>query len=463
MTLIESLAEFSEGINSSVLSASVETALKVAVLDCLGVTIAGALEPVSRAVLRLVNQGPERQDATIIGHLPRASSIEAAALANGTMAHACDYDDSSFTMWGHATAPVLPAILAVAEMRDSSGRDVLVGLAVALEVEKALGLAVQPVHYKLGWHPTGTLGVFGATAGAAKLLSLDKMATEAAFGIAASRAAGVRANVGTMTKPLHVGFAARDGITAAMLASAGVTASTSALEGPNGFFSTYAPGTEDVRWIGQRLGSPFEVVSPGLVYKLYPCCADLHASIDAMLDLKQECLLEPNSVRRVRCGITPLAADNAPYRDPKTPLEAKFSQEYVLAAALVRGHLGLKEFTLDAINDRSIREVRRRVEVYVAPELSGPDSVQFASPAIVDVETSDGQRLRKLVRHMRGHPSNPLAASDLEDKFAACTEGILNSAVVRHVIETVRDLHALRSIRPLMAALGCPSLKSPVE
>jgi 2-methylcitrate dehydratase PrpD len=420
--------------------------------------VAGASEPVSQAVVKVLNRGPQCQEATIIGQPPQSSSVEAAAFANGTMAHACDFDDSSFTMWGHATAPALPAILAVAEMRDASGSAVLGALTVSLEVEKALGLASQPAHYKLGWHPTGTLGVFGAAAGATKVMDLDRTATTAALGIAASRAAGVRANVGTMTKPLHVGFAAQDGVIAASLASAGVTASIRALEGPNGFFEVYAPGTEDVGWIAQRLGNPFEIVSPGLVYKLYPCCADLHASIDAILDLRQEHLLGPHRVRRIRCGITPLAADNAPYHDPKTPLEAKFSQEYVLAAALVRGRLGLKEFTPDTLHDPWIRDVLTRVEVYVAPELSGPDSVEFASPAVVDVETTEGRRMRKLVRHVRGRASRALTANELEDKFAACTEALLTPSVVRRVIETVRDLDALPSIRPLMKILGHTAL-----
>lgn len=452
--LIQRIGAFGEGLDGASLAAPVLEALKLATLDSIGVILAGSSQPISRTVVQTfagVSGGPA---ATILCQPPGSTTMTAAALANGTMAHACDYDDASFSMWGHATAPVLPAALAAAETRDLPGRDFLAALALGLEVEKAMGLAAQPEHYTLGWHPTATLGVFGAAAGAAKALGLTREKIAAALGIAASRSAGIRANVGTMVKPLHAGFAARDGLEAALLASAGVHPSPTALEGPDGFFQAYAPGHGDLERVADGLGNPFEVLSPGLVYKLYPCCGDLHASIEALLALRTEHRLGPDDVRRIRCGVTLLAANNAPYRDPQTPLEAKFSQEYVLAAALVRGRLGLDEFTTAAIRDPAIRTVLSRVEVVPAPELAGPDSVSFASPAMLSIETRDGRVLRGEVRQMRGHPANPLSATDLREKFMSCAADVLGVVRSRAVRALVMKLDELPSIRELVAALS---------
>lgn len=456
-TLIHRIASFGEALDGATLATPLCEALKLAVLDSLGVMLAGSSQPISRTVIQAfagVSGGPA---ATILCRSPGSTTMSVAALVNGTMAHACDYDDASFTMWGHATAPVLPAALAAAETRDLPGRDFLAALALGLEVEKALGSAIQPEHYQLGWHPTGTLGVFGAAVGAAKALGLERGRLAAALGIAASRAAGIRANVGTMIKPLHVGFAARDGVEAALLASLGVQPSPKALEGVDGFFQAYAPGHGDLEWITDRLGRPFEVLSPGLVYKLYPCCGDLHASVEALLSLRAEHRLGPEDVRRIRCGITPLAANNAPYHDPQTPLEAKFSQEYVLAAALVRGHLGLKEFTTAAIRDPAIRAALSRIDVVLAPELAGADAVSFATPAIVSIETMDGRLLQREVRHMRGHPENPLSAADLTDKFLMCATDVLGVARSHAVEALVMNLDKMPSIRQLVMALSSPS------
>lgn len=455
-TLIQRIGSFGEALDGATLSAPVIEALKVATLDSLGVILAGSSQPISRLVIEAFAGASGGPAATILCQPAGSTTMMVAALANGTMAHACDYDDASFSMWGHATAPVLPAALAVAETRDLPGRDFLAALALGLEVEKTLGLAIQPEHYTLGWHPTGTLGVFGAATGAAKALGLDREGIAAALGIAASRAAGIRANVGTMIKPLHAGFASRDGVEAALLASAGVRPNPKALEGADGFFQTHAPRHGDLESVTDRLGDPFEVLSPGLVYKLYPCCSDLHASIEAMLALRTEHRFGPEDVRRIRCGVTPIAANNAPYHDPRTPLEAKFSQEYVLAATLVRGHLGPDEFTTAAIQDPAIRAAVSRVDVFLAPELSGEDSVSFAAPAIVSVETMDGRVLQREVRQMRGHPGNPLSATDLTEKFVACATAVLGVARSHAVKALVMRLDTLPSIRELVTALASP-------
>ena len=344
--------------------------------------------------------------------------------------------------------------LAVTEARDRSGRDLLIALAAGLEVGKALGTGIQPRHYEIGWHPTGTIGVFGATAAAAKALDLEPKQVQNALGIAVSCAAAVRVNVGSMTKPFHVGFAARNGMEAALLAAAGVTADPEAFEGVDGFYQVHAPDHGPVDGFAEALGNPFEVVDPGLVPKLYPCCADLHASIDAMLALREDHALAAGDVHVIRCGITPHAENNAPYSDPKTPLEAKFCQEYVAAAALVKGRVTLDEFEPDAINDPDVRAVLKRVEVRVLPELSNADSVSFSSPAVVEVETTDGRMLKKEVRELKGHPNNPITQKELEEKFRGCARRVLDPGSADRVLEMIRELETVARVRDLTSALA---------
>jgi 2-methylcitrate dehydratase PrpD len=445
------IADWIAGLDARTLPRAVVEKLKLATLDTVAAMLSGATEPITQKVIPFVIEAAGGGEASIIGHQARARAA-GAALANGTMAHACDYDDSSWTMWGHPTAPVLASVLAVAQRRNLSGLDLLSGIAVGLEVEKTLGLGCQPEHYNRGYHPTGTLGVFGAAAGAAKLLGLPPDQIRMALGISASRAAALRGNSGTMTKPLHVGFAARDGVEAAAFAGVGVTASPSAISGALGFFDVCAPDHGDLDWIADRLGNPFEVIDPGLSPKLYPSCSETHSAIDAILAMRAEGL-QPSDVRKIRAGITPAARDGLVYSRPTTPLEAKFSQEYCLAAPLVRGRLGLAEFDLSVVKDPAIRDMISRIEVAVHPDLSGPDSVSFSSPAIVEVETHDGRTLRKFVREMKGHPKNPLSASDIAEKFVECGERILPKSAVRRALAKIQKLEQLSSIDDLIVDL----------
>jgi 2-methylcitrate dehydratase PrpD len=445
------IAKWISNVDGQTLPPAVVEKLKLATLDTLAAILSGVTEAVTQKVIPFVTEPANRGEASIIGHRVHAR-LAGAALANGTMAHACDYDDSSWTMWGHPTAPVLAAVLAIAEHRNLSGIKFLTGVAVGLEIEKALGLGCQPEHYHRGYHPTGSLGVFGATAGAAKMLGLDPERTQMALGISASRAAGLRGNTGTMTKPLHVGFAARDGVEAALFAGAGVTASPSAISGPLGFFDVCAPDHGELQWIVDRLGNPFDVIDPGLSPKLYPSCSETHSAVDAILEMRAEGL-RPSDVRRIRCGITPAARDNLVYSNPTTSLQAKFSQEYCLAAPLVRGKLGLAEFDLEVVNSPAVRDLIARIDVAVHPDLTGSDSVAFSSPSIVEVDTNDGRTLRKLVREMKGHPKNPLAPTDIEAKFIECGDRVLPKDMVRRALAKIQKLDQLTSINELVGDL----------
>ena len=426
--------------------------LRLAVLDTLAAMLSGVHEPVTGYVMSTLVTTTVEGPATVVGHRNRASVVEA-ALANGTMAHACDYDDTSWTVWGHPSAPALPAILATAERRGCSGLDVLTALAAAIEVQKAFGLAFQPHHYAVGWAPAATLGVFGAAAGAAKVLGLYPQQVQMALGIAASRSAALQINAGTTTKPLQVGFAARDGLETALLAAAGASSNPYALDGTRGFFDVYGPGHGPVTHIAENLGHPFEVIDPGLSPKLYPSCSETHAAIDAILEIRGEHALAPEAVRRIRCGLTAVAVNNLPYTKPETPPQCRFSADYCVATALVKGRLGIAEFESEAIDDGRVRDLMSRIEVYVHPDLVSDEPLTYSSPAVVTVETVEGQTYEKRIDAMRGHPENPIDSAEIKAKFLDCGSRVLDDGRLRRAIAMIAELDVLPDIGRLMREL----------
>jgi 2-methylcitrate dehydratase PrpD len=446
-TLSRTLAVFVSNLNASQVPSGVISSLRLAVLDNVACMLAGVRDPLFVNVREHL-QATHAGSSTVVGAI-LPSSVTGAAFANGALAHACDYDDSSWTMWGHPTAPLLPAVLAAAEMIDSSGAETLTAFAAGIEIEKVFGLLMQPGHYRRGWHPTATLGVFGATAGAGRVLGLSVEKLQAAFGIGASLAAGLRINAGTSTKPLHCGFAARHGLEAALLAGNGVTASPDAIDGPGGFLELYADdATRDIDRALSRLGNPYEVVDPGLSPKLYPCCSDLHCAVDGLFEIKAKWSLTMADVRRVRCSVAPLAAANVVRRDPSTPTDARFSLSYCVAAAFVHGRLGLSQFEPECLRDPLVREFEKRVEITTNAEL-GREEV-FSSPAMVEIETHSGVTHSLTVREMRGHPKRPLTESDLVSKFRDCADGVLSQRRASALQRCILRLDSLASIREMM-------------
>jgi 2-methylcitrate dehydratase PrpD len=450
LSFSDALAGYCVGLQASDLSGGVVERLRLAVLDGMASMLAGVNEPVARQVLDYVLAAGCAGGCSIIGYQQRLRATDA-ALVNGTVAHACDYDDSSWTMWGHPTAPLLPAVLAAAEEHDASGSEVLVAFLAGLEVEKSLGIAMQPEHYRRGWHPTATLGLFGAVAGAGKILGLARGEFAQAFGLAASMTAGLRCNAGYGTKPLHTGFAARGGLEAATLARAGVTANPFAFEGNGGIFELYGQRHVDLETDAlKRLGNPFEVEAPGLSPKLYPCCSDIHCAIDAVFDLRHRHGFTPAQILAIRCHVAPIAEPNVRRRDPKTPTEAKFSLNYCVASAVIRDDVSLGRFTDTALADPAVRAFMERVTAIADPLLAPGGTDSFSSPALVEIDLADGSTLQMHLREMRGHPDRPLVVSDYVAKFRQCAQPVLDRTHAEELAEALGRLESLPSIRGIM-------------
>src|SRR3954466_11305062 len=268
-TIIEGIAERIGDISYSDLPREAVHWAKAAILDTIGVTLAGAAEPCTQIVARVLSAGADRSEGEclIFGTDRRAAPLDA-ALINGTAAHALDFDDVSNSMGGRPSAPIVPALFAAGEIFDSTGRDVIAAYVAGFETETRIGRGVNLHHYEKGWHPTATLGVFGAAASCCHLMALDRAKTAQALAIAASLASGVKANFGTMTKPLHVGHTARNGLFAAQLAREGFSANDAALEHKQGFLRVFnGIGNFDADAILADWGRPYDLVSPGIGIK----------------------------------------------------------------------------------------------------------------------------------------------------------------------------------------------------
>ena len=420
-----------------------------ALLDTVGVTLAGAVEPAARIVQRVVEQdggGPCR----VLGTSLRASAGNA-ALANGTAAHALDYDDMCFVSLAHPSAPLVAAALAVAELAGSSGRALLDAYVVAFELEGRLGRAMNPRHYQRGWHCTSTLGTIGAAAAASRLLGLTVSATGHALAIAASEACGLKENFGTMVKPLHAGLAARNGVVAALMAQAGMIASRAAIDGPQGFLAAMDSEQPSLDAFAADLGTRWEILDTGITVKLYPSCAGTHPTLDALLDLKRQHGFTADEVGAIEVGVDPIVPTILIYDRPSSGLEGKFSMPFCAAAAVVHGRVGIETFDAAHLRDPAIVAMQARVTMHVDPTLDA--TAPSLTQARVTVRLRDGRVLTALASGARGYPERPASGADLETKFTSCATQTLTIAQTADALIQLRAIESVSDIRALTDVL----------
>ena len=421
-----------------------------AFVDTVGVTLAGIKEDGPQILLRIPGIAAAPGPALIHG-TDRRTSVLDAALVNGVASHALDFDDVAGSMGGHPSVMLVPALIPLAELTGATGRDLVTAYVAGFETECRIARGVHHHHYDKGWHPTATLGIFGTVAGAARLLHLSIDQTAIALGMAASCAAGLKANFGTMTKPLHVGHGIRDGLFAALMAKEGFTANPGAFEHKQGFLDVFnGPGTYDTARILDEWYDPFEcggAGDPGL--KPYPCCGSTHPSIGRMIDLAHRHDLQPERIARITVLPHARRLPHTNNPDPRTPLAAKFSIQYCVARALVDRSVKLADFEGDAPFDPVVRGVMQRLEARPHPDMREDWGTEII------VETTDGGRFASRLDNYpsRGPAGDPMTHVELWTKFADCAERSLPRASLPTVFDTLMGIASLPNIHDLTSLL----------
>lgn len=442
MSLIARIAGWSSSLAFEELPQPAVALARRAVLDTLGVALLGTrLDTVRILGAQAGGPGP----CSLVG-LGRSAGLLEAALVNGTAAHAELYDDNSVPMIAHPSAPLVPALLALAEARGGAGSEVLTAYCAGFEVGVRLGRMLNPGLYEAGWHVTRVLGVIGTAAACARLLRLDPARTTHAIGIAASMASGIRAAFGTMTMALHAGLTARDGVHAALLAEAGFTADAAgALEGKYGFLNVFAPSGP--RELG-ALGAPLELLESGIVVKPYPSGAPTLAAIAAALALCPR-IGSPAQVAEITCLVHPWNAMTLREERPETVLQAKVSLRYCIAAALRFGRVTHHEFSEAALRDATVQSLMDRITIRCGDDL--PDNGQF--PAELRLRLADGSTLVDRCEIHPGGIGRPLSDAELDAKFLTCAETVLPAAAAEAVRRHVAALDRAPDVAALCHAL----------
>ncbi|MGE0116768.1 MAG: MmgE/PrpD family protein [Dongiaceae bacterium] len=426
---------------------------RVQILDTFGAALAGAAEQGVQILDAVVTGGLSAGPCRLFGSSRRASLLDA-VLINGMACHALDFDISNNPFYGHPAVSILSVAFNLGEMADASGRDVLTAYVAGFEAELKIARGVQPRHSDLGWFPSGTIGVFGAAATAARLLGLDADRTAQALGIAASLASGVQANAGTMTKPLTASHAARNGTLAALLAKGGFTSSPHAFEHKEGFLNLFnGKGNHDGAAILAGWGKPFEVVETAVGIKQYPCNGSIHAGIDVLGTLVSRHRIDPDGVERVNAQYITSRLFHFDRPDPRTPLDAKFSVQYVLARTLLQGGVRIEDFEGEAFREPRVRGLMKLINATVHPD-TPPDLPRAEQDGVeVEVVMKDGRRFTEKAAKPYGRlPGHPLPAEKLEAKFLDCARRVLTPSAAEDVLALVRQIDRV-SMRAILDAM----------
>lgn len=463
MTLAHELAERIVALRYGDLPSEVIYWNKVAVLDTVGVTLAGSLEPAPRIAEDALELQSGSGPSLVFGSSRRIAALDA-ALINGVSAHVLDYDNTARNLGGHVSAVMVPALFAAADACGASGQDFLLAHAAGFEAGR-IGKALNPLHSSKGWHPTATVGVFAVAAACSSLYKLSVAETETALAMSTSLAAGTKANFGTMTKSLHAGQCARGGLMAVMLARKGYTANPGAFEHKQGFFNVFnGPQNFDAAAVLQDWCRPFDIVSPGASYKLYPCCYSTHAAIQAALDLVQQNgkPFAAAEIAAIRTFTSPrgLAHTNRPF--PQSALEAKFSVQYCVVRALIHGKVMLAHFEEEAYGDPVVQELLRRVSAapYTGPAFDPDDPFD----AELSLQLADGRSLSvKVDRPLGRTTENPIPAEMIAAKFDDCAGRVLDGETTMTVRRMIESLETLGSVRDLTTQLARTGGRSAAE
>lgn len=447
MSLTERLAEFVTSTKFSDIPEDAVTMARRSLLDWLGSAIRGGTVEPARIALGVAQRTMTGDEATVTSNGERLSTL-GAAFANGAASHVIELDDLHQGSTFHPAAPIIPAALAVAEREGADGQALLRAIVLGYDVAIRIAEAVNPSHYRY-WHPTGTCGVFGSTAAAGVLIGLDPESLTHALGSAGTQASGLWQFLadGAMSKALHTAHAAHDGIISADLAAAGFTSAREILEGPRGFFAATAEQSDPTR-ITDRLGSHFKIVENG--FKRHACCGHTHTAIDAALEVRNA--VDLDQVEQVEIDTYRVALDITDRADPRTPYQAKFSIQYVVAAGLLDGRAGLEEFTDEHISDPAMRRLLSCTVAREDQEFTAAYPGSWSSR--VCVTGKDGTAHEATVQHPKGMPANPMSAAEIERKFHELTNPVVGRSTASEIVSAVGRMVDGAPVSELIRSIG---------
>ena len=419
--------------------------------DCVGVALAGAVQPHGKMIVDFVDAQGGKTVCTIIGNKLRTSAY-LAALANGTIGHALDYDDMGG--FGHPSVALLPTALAVGELLGKSGRDILTAYVLGFEVAVHLNRGAQNVQGLTGFHSTATFGTIGSTAVAARLMGLTTQQTVMAFGLAGSMPSGILQNFGTHTKPLHAGMSCRSGVMAASLAKQGWLATDSFIESRVGWAHAYiGEGKYDPEKMTANLGKTW-LSKNTIVIKKYPCCGSNQGALDSLTALLNEHNVSPDDVACVDVDNVPAISHVLLHPNPTYGFQGKFSIHYNIATALVDRKIDIESFTDAKLKRPEYRAAREKTHINVMSNWD-PDYEHAPTCNPVTITLRNGERLsRRVNRHtMHGAPADPLSEQELKDKFRYCARMCLPANQVEEAVNAWWNLDRAPKLTEALAAV----------
>jgi 2-methylcitrate dehydratase PrpD len=442
------LARFVAKTEYSTISDTALSSAKMHLLDTIGAALAAVGTPVAAIAFDYCKRMGHSQEASIWGTNEKASA-PMAAFTNGLSAHALDFDDwDAYLRAGHPSSVITAAALALGEHIRASGKDLLKAYVFGIEILTQMAAGTPELH-KRGFHSTPVWGSIGAVIASAAMLKLEPEKIKAALGVAASGAAGIQRQQGSMVKPFHAGNAARNGVEAALLAQQDFTADQNIIEAPRGFCDTFfGPGTCDYEKMLRGIGQPYFLESPGLGLKMHPCSAPQFLSADAALQLKRQHRIDFADVVQIEVSIPPMRYQRHFHAEVKTGLRGKFAINYVVALCVLEGKLDNDTFTDNKANDPIVQQALRRVHVIIDDSIPEPGTY-----CPVTIELKSGSRLSHTARIAKGHPENPMTESEVLAKFRSNAKEIISAEGSEKLIAALQNLEEVGDLRDLTGLL----------
>ncbi len=439
MTVTKRFAEYIYQTGYADIPREVHRYARLCLLDWIGVTLGGSREPISDIVLDFIDIVGGNPHATIIGRGIKTNLIFA-ALANGTLSHALDFDDTHKNSGTHPSVCLAPAVMAVGEYMKSSGRDLITAFILGFEIAARIGEAAGSAHYDYGWHATSTIGRFSATAAAAKLMGLSQEQIVNAFGITGTQVSGLREVFGTMSKPFHAGKAAMDGVLSVSLAKRNFDSSHEIFEGRFGLKNVFAPQADASRLL-KDLGLTYHISD--IAFKPYASALATHSTIQAIEAMKAKEHISAADVQSVQIEFGPLPFSVVNIKHPRKVLEGKFSVYQCAALAFIKGRVTPDMFTHEWIHDPEIIDFRGKVNVLLNPGLE-----KFET--IIRVTTLHGKVLEAFIRESKGSPADPLTFPEMKNKFMDLASPVISVENAEKIVEKIRYLSDIADINEII-------------